>query len=154
MAVLGFNPTYKSGPALVYDWKTGMLGRRYHHMECPAMTNIKILAALACVLVSCQVMAVDCSSLEKQANEQGIRIPESNAVMVTIGTGRVQFYGAPNEGCMMKNVFVLPKEELTAYSTYGDFTSVMYMNPKTGEDTEGWVKSSRVKYTGYGIGPN
>ncbi|QRN53793.1 hypothetical protein [Dyella caseinilytica] len=99
-------------------------------------------------------MAMDCTALDNQANEKGIRIPESNAVMVTIGTGRVQFYSGPSENCTMKGVFILPREQLTAYETYGDFTAVMYMNPKTGEDTEGWVKSSRVTFTGYGIGPN
>jgi hypothetical protein len=118
------------------------------------MTPLKVFATLALLLASLPIMAMDCTALDQQGNEKGIRIPESDAVLKTIGTGRVQFYSAPSEACVMKGVFILPHEDLTGYGTYGDFTSVMYMNPKTGEDTEGWVKSSRVKYTGYGIGPN
>ncbi|GLQ94393.1 hypothetical protein [Dyella acidisoli] len=118
------------------------------------MTKLKIPVALVFLLIACPAMATDCPALDKKGNDEGIRIPGSNAVMVTIGTGRVQFYSAPSDRCEMKGIFVLPREQLTGYGTYGDFTSVMYMNPKSGVDVEGWVKSSRVKYTGYGIGPN
>ena len=118
------------------------------------MAKLRISMALAFLLITYHALATDCPALDKKGNEEGIRILESNAIMVTIGTGRVQFYSAPSDRCEMKGIFVLPREQLTAYGTYGDFTSVMYVNPKSGADVEGWVRSSRVKYTGYGIGPN
>jgi hypothetical protein len=114
----------------------------------------KHLLTAICFLVSTVAFATDCTTLDQQGNEKGIRVPESNAVIETIGQGRVQFYSGPDESCAMKGIFILPHEQLTAYGTYLGFTSVMYMNPKTGNDVEGWIKSSRVKYTGYGIGPN
>jgi hypothetical protein len=114
----------------------------------------KYLLAVICFVLSTAAIAADCTTLDQQGNEKGIRVPESNAVIETIGQGRVQFYSGPDEGCAMKGTFILPHEQLTAYGTYLGFTSVMYMNPKTGNDVEGWIKSSRVKYTGYGIGPN
>jgi hypothetical protein len=71
---------------------------------------------------------------------------------VVVGAGRLQFYSAPNSGCAMKDVFVIPKDELIAYAQSGGWTSVMYSNPRTGNSVLGWVKSSRLKTTG-AVGP-
>jgi hypothetical protein len=69
--------------------------------------------------------------------------------MVVTGTGRLQFYLAPNSSCAMKGVFVIPKDELIAYAqTANGWSSVMYVNPRTGNDVQGWVRSSRLKETG------
>jgi hypothetical protein len=68
---------------------------------------------------------------------------------VVVGAGRLQFYSAPSLGCIMPGVFVIPKDELIAYAQSNDgWTSVMYLNPKTGNSVSGWVKSSRLKETG------
>ena len=68
---------------------------------------------------------------------------------VVIGTGRLQFYSAPNAACVMPGVFVIPKDELIAYAQSNDgWTSVMYTNPRTGDYVQGWVKSARLKTTG------
>ena len=72
--------------------------------------------------------------------------------VVVIGTGRLQFYSAPNPGCAMKGVFVIPKDELITYAQSGGWSSVMYSNPETGNTVSGWVKSSRLKETGT-VGP-
>ena len=71
---------------------------------------------------------------------------------VVIGTGRLQFYSAPNPGCTMKGVFVIPKDELITYAQSDGWSSVRYSNPKTGDTVSGWVKSSRLKKTGT-VGP-
>jgi hypothetical protein len=68
---------------------------------------------------------------------------------VVIGSGRLQFYSAPNPACVMPGVFVMPKNELIAYAQSDDgWSSVMYSNHKTGDHVLGWVKSSRLKATG------
>jgi len=72
--------------------------------------------------------------------------------VVVIGTGRLQFYSAPNPGGAMKGVFVVPKDALVAYAQSGAWSSVMYSNPATGDTASGWVKSSRLKKTGT-VGP-
>ena len=72
--------------------------------------------------------------------------------VVVTGTGRLQFYSAPNPGCAMKGVFVIPKDALVAYAQSGEWSSVMYSNPATGDTVSGWVKSSRLKKTGT-VGP-
>jgi hypothetical protein len=73
---------------------------------------------------------------------------------VVIGVGRLQFYSAPNVRCPMRGVFVVPKDELIEYAQTKDgWSSVMYMNPATGNDVSGWVRSDRLKETGT-VGPN
>jgi hypothetical protein len=68
---------------------------------------------------------------------------------VVIGTGRLQFYSAPNSSCAMPGVFVIPKDELIAYAQSNDgWSSVMYSNPRNANNVSGWVKSSRLKATG------
>ncbi len=68
---------------------------------------------------------------------------------IVIGTGRLQFYSAPNLGCAMEGVFVIPKDELIAYAQSDDgWSSVMYSNARNGNTVLGWVKSSRLKATG------
>lgn len=68
---------------------------------------------------------------------------------VVVGAGRLQFYSAPHLDCAMTGIFVIPKDELIAYAQSDDgWSSVMYMNPKTGNSVSGWVKSSRLKETG------
>ena len=68
---------------------------------------------------------------------------------VVIGAGRLQFYSAPSPDCVMEGVFVVPKDELIAYGQSNDgWSSVMYTNPRTGNNVSGWVKSSRLKTTG------
>jgi hypothetical protein len=68
---------------------------------------------------------------------------------VVIGTGRLQFYSAPNFRCAIAGVFVIPGDELVAYAQTDDgWTSVMYLNPRNGNDVSGWVRSERLKVTG------
>jgi hypothetical protein len=68
---------------------------------------------------------------------------------VVIGSGRLQFYSAPNLDCIMPGVFVIPGDGLIAYADSSDgWSSVMYSNPKSSDTVSGWVKSSRLKTTG------
>ncbi|WP_426439284.1 hypothetical protein [Bradyrhizobium genosp. P] len=68
---------------------------------------------------------------------------------VVTGGGRLQFYSAPNLHCPISGVFVIPKDELVAYAQTNDgWSSVMYANPRTGNDVSAWVRSARLKETG------
>ncbi|ERF81593.1 hypothetical protein JQ559_26390 [Bradyrhizobium viridifuturi] len=68
---------------------------------------------------------------------------------VVTGKGRLQFYSAPNLHCPISGVFVIPNDVLVAYAQTSDgWSSVMYLNPGTGNDVSGWVRSARLKVTG------
>jgi hypothetical protein len=116
--------------------------------------TMKTLVALALLATSCSAFAASCPELETQAETMGDHIPSHESGRLTIGTERVAFYSGPDDACKEEGVFVLPGEELNAYINYGDFTSILYINPKNGNEATGWVKTSRLKETGYGIGPN
>lgn len=68
---------------------------------------------------------------------------------VVIGKGRLQFFSAPDARCAMKGVFVVPHDDLTAYvETRSGWSSVMYINPRSGDSVQGWVRSERLRTTG------
>ena len=91
--------------------------------------------------------ANDCKEPKEGSNDAPMFSPPIAAVVT--GSGRLQFYSAPNPHCIMTGVFVIPKDELVAYAMTDDgWWSVMYLNPKTGIDVSGWVRSDRLKKTG------
>lgn len=97
--------------------------------------------------------AADCEIKDTAATKTGTVIQGYMAVMKVIGAGRLQFYSAPDMTCKISNIFILSGEEVYGYIEYAGFTSVMYQNPKTANEVTGWVKSSRLKFTGRGIAP-
>ena len=97
--------------------------------------------------------AVSCEQLESEAPLRGAHIMGYQSGHTAVGKGRVQFYSGPTEKCKMPGVFILPGQTVNGYIRYRGFTSVMYLNPKTGEDTTGWVRSTRLQFNGTGIAP-
>lgn len=111
------------------------------------------LAILLVTLVHSAHGGTSCNSLEKKAQQVGVHIPGSEAGRVVVGSERAQFYSAPSAHCKMKGVFVVPGDSLYGYIEHDGFTSVMFVNLKTNAEATGWVESSRLKETGYGIAP-
>jgi hypothetical protein len=105
-------------------------------------------AILVAFVVSLATPAfADCR--EPETGTQNIPIFSPPLSVVVTGAGRLQFYSAPNANCAMAGVFVLPKDELITYAQSNDgWSSVMYANPKTGNNVSGWVRSLRLKQTG------
>ena len=109
---------------------------------------------LACIICSVPLLAAvggaradDCKEPVEGSNTVPIFSPPLAAVV--IGTGRLQFYSAPNERCAMNGIFVIPKDELVEYGrSDSGWTSMMYMNRKMGDIVQGWVRSDRLKATG------
>jgi hypothetical protein len=102
---------------------------------------------VAIVLVVSGPAWADCKEPETGTKNFPIFSPPLSEVV--IGTGRLQFYSAPNSSCVMPGVFVIPKDELIAYAKSNDgWSSVMYSSPGNGDHVSGWVKSSRLKATG------
>lgn len=116
--------------------------------------KLRITIALILYATSISVFAIDCDALNQKAQKMGDHVLSHESGRKTIGEGRIQFYSAPDTSCVKKGIFILPNEFLNAYLIYGDFTSVLYINPKTGNEADGWVRTSRLKETGTGVGPN
>ena len=63
---------------------------------------------------------------------------------VVTGAGRLQFYAAPDMACRQPGVFILAGEAVEAIEQFGAFTTVRYINPRTGTQARGWVASDRL----------
>jgi len=97
------------------------------------------------------VQAAPCSEPETGGSAAPMFSPPVNSVV--IGTGRLQFYSAPSTQCAVKGVFIIPNDQVVTYAETKDgWSSVMYVNPRTGNDVSGWVRSERLKATGT-LGP-
>lgn len=109
---------------------------------------MRVKAALVVVIISAASPAfADCTS--PQIGTQSVPLLSPPLSMVVTGTGRLQFYSAPNTDCVMPGIFVIPKDELIAYAQSANgWSSVMYLNPRTGVDVSGWVRSSRLRKIG------
>ncbi|MCC8939044.1 hypothetical protein H8A99_21840 [Bradyrhizobium sp. Arg68] len=93
------------------------------------------------------------SCKEPHAGTSRVPMLSPPVASVVTGTRRVKFYSAPNLHCPISGVFVVPNDKLIAYAQTRDgWSSVMYLNPKTGNDVSGWVRSARLKTTGT-VGP-
>lgn len=110
---------------------------------------MKFVLAVALTLLSTSAFAA-CE--EPAAGSEAAPALAPPLAAVVTGSGRLQFHSAPQAGCAMQGVFVIPKDELIAYAQTRGWTSVMYSNPRTGDTVSGWVKSSRLKMTGT-VGP-
>ncbi len=116
---------------------------------------IRGLVLLLCLLAIAPFAnaSVDCRALDAKANDTGDRIPGYDAGRIVIGKDRAFFHSAPDAACRIKGVFVIPGDRLIAYTEYKGWTAVMFVNLKTGTDSEGWIESSRLKADGTGISP-
>ena len=146
----------------VHDDEPGIAecGRRVRDIRPPVETKMTFgKTLLACIVGSSAL--VGASALAESA--QGCKEPETGTkevpifsppiANVVVGAGRLQFYLAPNLRCPANGVFVIPRDRLIAYAETSDgWSSVMYLNPRTGNDVSGWVRSARLKATGT-VGP-
>jgi hypothetical protein len=114
--------------------------------------KIKILRALIYFSISCSCHAFDCNTDASEINE-AVRIPSDHSGYEVIASGRSYFYTAPSASCIDKNIFLIKGDTVDAYADYGEFTFVMFIHPKTGKDTSGWMLTQQLKETGFGVGP-
>lgn len=118
---------------------------------------------LGCIVCSAVMLGTLGASVQaqtpascKEPKEGTAKVPIISPPLANVvtGMGRLQFYSAPNLHCPINGVFVIPNDQLVAYAQSDDgWSSVMYINPRTGNDVSGWVRSARLKVTGT-MGPS
>lgn len=97
--------------------------------------------------------AAKASCAEPQLGTDEAPVFSPPLAQVVVGPGRLQFHSAPDSRCSMSGVFIIPKDRVVTYAQSKDgWSSVMYLNPKTGGDVSGWVKSVRLRTIGT-VGP-
>lgn len=88
-----------------------------------------------------------CNGVAIVAEEDQVFISPPSSFKV-VGEGRLYFYSSPNKNCRKNDIFVIPGDQLAAYTEYKGWYSVFYVNPKTGKEAEGWVESKRLAFVG------
>ncbi|MCC8982591.1 hypothetical protein [Bradyrhizobium acaciae] len=123
------------------------------------MSDRSVLASMVCTAVMLGALGASVQaqtpSICKEPTTGTDRVPIFSPPLANVvtGKGRLQFYSAPNLHCPISGVFVIPNDELVAYAQTNDgWSSVMYLNPRGGDDVSGWVRSARLKATGT-VGP-
>jgi len=106
---------------------------------------VVLVSAIACG--AAPVLSADCTTLNKQAQEKELRRWPLSSYRVT-GAGRLHFHSAPDAACRDAKLFVIPGDKLTVYTEYQGYVSVMYLNPKSGDDFMGWVEAKRLEFVG------
>lgn len=109
------------------------------------MTGLGIL--LLCAFLSSPAAQAACTEPQAGSDQAPAFSPPLSQVVT--GAGRLQFHSAPSSACPMKGVFIIPKDQVIAYAQTRDgWSSVMYLNPRTGNDVSGWVRSTRLRTIG------
>ncbi|MBD8531079.1 MULTISPECIES: hypothetical protein [unclassified Massilia] len=117
--------------------------------------NKNCVLFLALVLLSFGASAgVDCDKLNADGEDAANIVPDFGSGRDIVGTGRVQLYWAPDNGCKMNDQVLVSGDMLFAHFTYKGFTKVSFIAMKKGDrDVTGWVISSRLRENGKGIVP-
>ncbi|MBD2801529.1 hypothetical protein ID854_13960 [Xenorhabdus sp. M] len=117
--------------------------------------RIKILLFIITIFISTNSFSEEnvCEKFNLISETEAELINASTSGYKVIGKGRAYFYTSPNVNCKNDNVFIIKNDLVNAYSVYGDFTSIMYLD-KNQNLIQGWVQSSRLIPTGTGIGPS
>ena len=105
------------------------------------------LTMLALSLSSVAAAQESCPRISQQAEQQQARF-NPPATYAVGSKGRLYFHTAPANHCRSRDVFVIGGDELIAYSEYQGWYSVMYINPRSGQDFHGWVRPERLRLRG------
>lgn len=98
---------------------------------------MKLVFLLFIFFLPFNVMAERCGDIDENSYKNESRISPDGGIYVITGKGRAYFYSAPNIACR-KNIFILPGDQIQAYTELNGYISVMYFK-KYGGTEEGWI---------------
>jgi hypothetical protein len=111
----------------------------------PASPPAPVLAAVARPPAALATAGTDPCRTAEAAAEKGHQAPAGGpGRRVVTGTGRLQFYAAPDLGCRQNGIFILAGETVEVLEQFGEFATVHYVNPRNGNQARGWVTISRL----------
>ena len=110
-----------------------------------ALWCVCLAAAASQALAATAEADARCEKIGVAADASPGFVPPLGAVVV--GAGRARLYSAPDAGCD-SGKFLIPNDHVTVYTPYRQWMQVMFIHPKTGEDTTAWILESRIKTTG------
>jgi hypothetical protein len=112
----------------------------------------RLLFLLAVVPAIASAAPVDCGALLAAIRTEQVKVPEWQTGRRATGRERLYFHTAPDSACRQRELFVVPGDALQAHYEYGIYTEVVYVHPKTGRESMGWVETGRLQETMGGRG--
>lgn len=103
-------------------------------------------AALAASQLS-QAAQPNCAVMSKIADRNAARYYHTLGKKV-VKPGRLYFHTAPHSACKMPSTFIIKGDDVITYQHYNGYDYVMFINDKTGVDTEGWILAKALRTTG------
>ena len=85
-----------------------------------------------------------CAEAAKIAKDRATPVAADASPRRVTGTGRLQFFSAPDAACAVIGLFIVPGDLVQAQSESNGYTAVYYVNPRVGNEAVGWVLSSRL----------
>jgi hypothetical protein len=105
----------------------------------------RLLLLLAAAPALAMAAPVNCGALLLASRAEQVKVPEWQAGRRVAGRERLYFHTAPDSACRQRDLFVVPGDALKAHSEYGIYTEVVYVHPKTGRESVGWVDTGRLQ---------
>ncbi|WP_395408048.1 hypothetical protein ACHMW6_15930 [Pseudoduganella sp. UC29_106] len=105
----------------------------------------RLLLLLAALPAFASAAPVNCGALLVASRAEQVKVPQWQASRRVGGEGRLYFHTAPDGACRQRDLFVVPGDALEAHFEYGTYTEVVYVHPKTGRESTGWVETGRLQ---------
>ena len=109
-----------------------------------------VVVAIFMVLVSQAAWAQEdayCKDVIARVDKEGQLISPATSYQVA-GAEKLYFATAPDAKCLGTDVFLVKGDKVIVYFQYKGWFNIMYINPKTGEDFQGWVKGDSLIFIG------
>jgi hypothetical protein len=104
-----------------------------------------LLLMLSAGTVLAAPLRLDCAVAVPAWRSEQVKVPTHLSSRRVLGRARLYFHSAPDSSCRLREVFVIHGDTLQAHNEYGTFTEVVYVNPRTGRSTSGWVDTGRLQ---------
>lgn len=94
-----------------------------------------------------------CDTIKKTAEIKQAYLAHNKNNFIVVSKGRLYFKSAPSERCALKNLFLIPGDQVIGYTEYNGFISAAYFK-QNGESVDGWLDEKWLKNTGLTNGPS
>ena len=94
-----------------------------------------------------------CDTIKKTAEIKQAYLAHNKNNFIIVSKGRLYFKSAPSERCALKNLFLIPGDQVIGYTEYNGFISAAYFK-QNGDSVDGWLDEKWLKNTGLTNGPS
>ena len=94
-----------------------------------------------------------CDTIKNTAEIKQAYLAHNKNNFIVVSKGRLYFKSAPSGRCALKNLFLIPGDQVIGYTEYNGFISAAYFK-QNGDSVDGWLDEKWLKNTGLTNGPS